>query len=171
MKNLLSSSLVILLTLFTVTSVKAQSEERNKMVMTINFGGKNIITEISTVSLGITRYDGYTAPATESTATTSADPKTKTATPERGSYYLAINLKKVDVELLKLMSKKATRFDGTITLTDTYGKNKPREIKFRKAGVDSYSDQFSTISYDDTYGTASLVLSCQGLTVDGVDLE
>lgn len=169
MKNLKKLSLLLLLTFFTTTLVNAQGEERNKIVMSIVSQGKTVTAELSTVSFGISRYSDYSAPAQDvATATTTKD---KTAIPERGSYYLATTVKKVDAELLKVFAKKNNRFNGTITVTDTYGKNPPREIKFTNAALDSYSDQFTSASYDDSYSVASVVFSTTGLTVNGVVLE
>lgn len=170
MKKFLNLSLIILALSCFSFSAKAQSEERNKIMMTINSGGKNITTELSAASFGITRYDTYSTPVTTDSATGTAS-KTKPAVPERGNYYLAVSAMKVDAELLKVFSKKETRFSGTITITDTFGKNPPREIKFTKASLDSYSDQYTSASYDDAYGYASIVLGCSTLSINGVEME
>ena len=164
MKNLSRLPLLLFFVFFLPTLVKAQTDERNKIQMVINNQGKTITAELSAVSLGITRYnDAY------ETAETAAMPKEKSTL--QGNYYLALSVKKVSPELLKLFAKKQTRFNGTITITDTYGKNPAREIKFTNAALDSYSDQFSTMSYDDAYSVASISLSVKGLTVNGVEIE
>jgi hypothetical protein len=168
MKKFFNLSLIFLVVSCFSFSAKAQSEERNKIMMTINSGGKNITTELSAASFGITRYDTYSTPVTDTTTGTN---KTKPAVPERGNYYLAVSAMKVDAELLKVFSKKENRFSGTITITDTYGKNPPREIRFAKASLDSYSDQYTSASYDDAYGYASIVLGCSTLSINGVEME
>ena len=50
-------------------------------------------------------------------------------------------------------------------------KIRPRDIKFTNASLESYSDQFSTQSYEDSYSSAAISLSAKGLTVNGVVLE
>jgi hypothetical protein len=169
MKKFLNLSLIFLVVSCFSFSAKAQSEERNKIMMTINSGGKNITTELSAASFGITRYDTYSTPATDTAAGDTN--KTKPAVPERGNYYLSVSAIKVSADLLKVFSKKENRFSGTITITDTYGKNPPREIRFTKASLDSYSDQYTSASYDDAYGYASIVLGCSTLSINGVEME
>jgi hypothetical protein len=168
MKKLFKLSILLFVALFSA-SVYAQAEERNKIVLTINSGGKNITAELSTVSFGLSRYADYTAPVTPENKTATA--KDKTVTEERGAYSLVLMIKKVDTEMLKLFSKKATRFNGTIVVTDTYGKNPPREIKFTKAALESYQDQFTSAYYDDSYSSSSVMINCAGLTINGVVFE
>ena len=168
MKKLFKLSVLLFVALFSA-SVYAQAEERNKIVLTINSGGKNITAELSTVSFGLSRYADYSTPLPADDKSAAA--KDKTAPEERGAYSLVMTVKKVDTEMLKLFAKKATRFNGTIVVTDTYGKNPPREIKFTKAALESYQDQFTAAYYDDSYSAASVMLNCSGLAINGVAFE
>lgn len=153
--------LALVVVLLSVT-LQAQSEDRNKIEMVINHQGKTITAQLATVGFGITRYKDY--------GSTDAADASK-ATVIQGNYYLSITLKNVSTDFLKLLSKKQTVFNGTIKITDTYGKNPPREIKFTGGSVDSYSDQFSTTSYDDGYPTAAMALSAKTMTINGVEIE
>ena len=159
---------ILLFLLCLSSSLMAQTEERNKIVMTVNYGGKNITAELTSVNFGVSRYADYSTPlpADDKTAT-----KDKTLVNERGAYSLAIMIKKVDNEMLKLFSKKETRFNGTITITDTYGKNPPRELKFTKGALESYQDQFTSAYYDDGYSSSSIMINCSNITINGVAFE
>jgi len=170
MKNLIKLSVLFLL--FSLPSLlQAQNNDRFKITMTINHGGKNIASQITTVSYGVSRYN-YPAAPTATDATTKADSKDKNAAvPERGSYYLSLMVKEVSNDLLKLFSKKDTKFSGTITVVDTYGKNAQKEIKFTSASLESYSDQFNSASYDDGYATASMSFTCNAITINGITME
>ena len=170
MKKLFKLSILLFLICQSAT-LKAQSEERNKIVMTINYGGKNITADLSNVSFGVSRYADYATPAPIPTDDKNAAGKDKTTINERGAYSLSLIIKKVDTEMLKLFSKKDTRFNGTIVITDTYGKNPPREIKFTKGALESYQDQFTSAYYDDGYSAASAMINCSGLTINGVVFE
>ncbi|WP_345949271.1 type VI secretion system tube protein TssD [Mucilaginibacter sp. PAMB04274] len=88
-----------------------------------------------------------------------------------GALYLTVDAKKVSDEMLKVFAKKQNRFDGLITIVDTYGKNPTRTIKFKKASLYSYSDQLSAGSYSETYGTAAISFSCQEVSINGVIIE
>lgn len=166
MKSIIKLSIFSVLLLSTLNLV-AQTDERNKIQMVVSYDGKTITTDLTNVGMGITRYKDYTEPA----AATGNPAATKEKSILQGAYYLTISVKKVSNDLLKLFSKKQTVFSGTITITDSYGKNPPREIKFTNASLESYSDQFSTQSYEDSYSSAAISLSAKGLTVNGVVLE
>jgi len=164
MKKLFKFSSLLLL-LFISLSLKAQSEDRNNIQMVVKYEGKTITTELTNVGIGITRYKDYSDTTTDAAAVT----KEKSIAP--GGYYLTMSVKKVNNDLLKLFSKKQAVFSGSITITDSYGKNPTREIKFSNASLESYSDQFSTQSYDDSYSTAAVSLSAKGLTINGIAME
>lgn len=55
---------------------------------------------------------------------------------------------------------------GAITITGSYGKNPPRQIKFTKVSLESYTDQLIAQSYEDSYSSEE-----KGLAVSGVVLE
>ena len=165
MKNLFKLSLLLLLGFASLQAI-GQTDERNKIHMTIIHEGKTITTELSGVGFSISRYKDL-EPAADATATAG----TKEKTIITGNYYLTLNIKKVNNDFLKLMSKKTTVFNGTITVTDTYGKNAPKEIKFSNASLESYSDQFSTMSYEDAYSSSNISLSAKSVTINGIVME
>jgi hypothetical protein len=167
--------LLFTLTLLTATLLNnrsfAQSEERrNKVQMVINFGGKAITTDLNSLSMSLSRSaDEETSTPHASTDTSKA--KIKVPSLLSTSFYLTIDAKQIDTELLKVFSKKQTRFDGVITITDTYGKNAPRVIKFKQASLYNYSDQFSAASYGEAYGSSVISIICKEVTVNGVIIE
>ena len=168
MKKLLILSLVLLLGSLTNTLLAQSENNRNNLKMTINYGGKTIVSELSSLSTTISRYSDYNdLRAKEDTAKS----KIKIPADKRGSFYLVLSVKKMDTDLLKLFAKRETRFDGTINITDTYGKNPPTVVKFSKAAFESYSDQFSSAAYNDSYSSAVVTLSCVVLTLNGVEME
>lgn len=159
-------NLSVLFFLLLALPAKAQSDDRNKIKMVITHQGKSITTDLSNVGLGITRYKDYAVDP--STTTTTA---TKEKTVALGNYYLTMNIKKLSKELLKLLAQKQAGFNGVITITDSYGKNPSREIKFTNATMENYSDQFSTQSYDDAYSSTAISLSAKNITIDGIEME
>ncbi len=164
----------LLLFVFLLPQMASAQQERNKIVMTVNFGGKNITADLSTVNYGISRYGDYAMPMPETAPppATGKDKDKKPAPPaEKGSYYMSMTVKSVSTDLLKLMAKKDTRFNGTITITDTFGRNPVREIKFTNASVESYSDQYTSYTYEDNYAVAAISINCSGLIINGVTLE
>ena len=170
MKKLTALTLSFLLLIFFTKTLKAQTEDnRNKLQMTINYGGKIIISDLSSVSTALSRYSDY---ADLKTAKDSVKANIKnTADKQRGVIYLSLGVKKVNPDLLTLFSKRQTRFDGIISITDTFGKNPPTIIKFSQAALESYSDSFSSASYNDSYSTSTVSFSCTTLTINGVVLE
>ena len=170
MKKLVTSSLLFLLLIAFTKTLKAQTEDnRNKLQMTINYGGKIIISDLSSVSTALSRYSDY---ADLKTTKDSVKANIKgTADKQRGVIYLSLGVKKVNPDLLMLFSKRQTRFDGFISITDTFGKNQPIIIKFSQAALESYSDSFSSASYNESYSTSTVSFSCTTLTINGVVLE
>jgi hypothetical protein len=162
MKNLIKITAILFVMFLIPTATKAQ-DQRNKIVLTVNNGGKNITTDLGSVNYAITRYD---TSYNDTSVTT-----TGTAPAPTGSFYLSMTANNVSTDLLKLMAKKGSKFNGTITITDSYGRNPVREIKFANASLESYSDQFSTMSYGEDYPVAAITLLCTSLTLNGVVLE
>jgi hypothetical protein len=74
-------------------------------------------------------------------------------------------------DLLNIISKRQNRFDGTITITDSYGKNPTKTIKFKGATLYTYSEQLSEIPYSGAYGSCALSITCKELIIDGVNIE
>jgi len=168
MKKSIALALALFLTFSLVNKTYAQSDEnRTKLQLTINYGGKTIVTDLNSVSTSLTRgYDD--APVTAAAADTA---KNKVAAVYPGGCYLTIDAKKISDDLLKVFAKKQTRFDGTITILDTYGKNPTRTIKFTKASLYNFGDQFSTNSYNEAYGSTSISIMCKEVSINGVVIE
>ncbi len=168
MKKLAVLAIAFLLFTAARAPLYAQSDtQRNKLRMTIISGGKTIVTELTTVSTSLSRsYDDFAL------STTPKDTAKSQASADKSSvFYLSISVKQVSNDLLRVLAKKQSHFDGTITLVDTYGKNPTRTISFKQAGLYSYSDQFSGDSYNDSYGTAAVSLYCKELSINGIVIE
>jgi hypothetical protein len=155
-----------------IQKAKAQSEERrNTIQMTITFGGKTIITDLNTVSTSISRYNDEELPDVKSAAQDTGKPNIA-PTGQSSSFSLGMEVRRINSELLKVLAKRQNHFDGTITITDTYGKNPTKIIKFRSAGLSNYSDQYSAVTYTaDAYANCSLSINCKELSIDGVSIE
>ena len=168
MRSHVAALLLMVLALVSVSNVRAQDETRNKLEMSITYGGKTITTTLLSVSTSISRYssDDY-APEVKDSVTG----KNKATDEKRSSVYLSMVVKKVSADLLKLFSKRDTRFDGTITITDSYGKNPQKTIAFKNGLLETYSDQFSGADYNDSYSGSNVSISCKSLTLNGVEIE
>jgi hypothetical protein len=167
MKKLLAITTVLLMSLSLAQTTLAQSDEnRNKIQMTVSYGGKDIVTDLNSVSTSLSRYD-------EAPGSSAVKDSIKAKAPGyySAAFYLTIDAKKVSDELLKVFSKKLSKFDGTITLVDTYGKNPTRTIKFKKGSLYSYSEQMSSASYSDAYGSTAISISCEEVSINGVPIE
>lgn len=158
MKALLSLAVTILLSITVWQSAYAQSDEnRTKMQLTVVFNGRSIVTDLNSVNTSLSRSYDDVAPAAGVKDTS----KTKTASLYPGAFYVTVDAKKVSDEMLMAFAKKQSHFDGTITIVDTYGKNPTRTIKFKQASLYSYSDQFSTASYGESYGASPSPLAAR----------
>ncbi|TDO21290.1 type VI secretion system tube protein TssD [Pedobacter duraquae] len=168
MKKSLALALALILSVSLFNKIYAQSDEnRTKLQLTINSGGKTIVTDLNSVSTSLSRsYDE--APVANAVSDTA---KNKSAAIYPGGCYLTMDAKKISDDLLKVFSKKQTRFDGTITIVDTYGKNPTRTIKFTNASLYSFGDQFSTNSYNEAYGATSIAIMCKEISINGVVIE
>ena len=168
MKNLFAFSFTFFLLSIIFRPTYAQSDEnRTKMQLTVNFGGKSIVTDLNAVSTSLSR--GYDEGLSDPTVKDSV--KNKIPWYSSGTFYLTIDVKKVSDELLTVFAKKQNRFDGAITIVDTYGKNPTRTIKFKQASIYSYSDQFSAGSYSENYGTSAISISCKEVFINGIKIE
>ena len=157
-----------LLSLFLVSNSYGQSDEnRIKIQMTVIFNGKNIVTDLNGISTSLARaYDE----AVDVKAVKDSS-LTKSIGYNPSGVYLTMDAKKISDELLTVFAKKQNRFDGTITIVDTYGKNPTRTIKFKQASLYSYTDQVSAGGYGETYGSAAISISCKEVSVNGVTIE
>ncbi|WP_345950015.1 type VI secretion system tube protein TssD [Mucilaginibacter sp. PAMB04274] len=156
-----------LLLLFFATHTRAQTEEsRTQIQMTIVVAGKNIVTDLNGVSTSLSRnYEETPVIATKDTS------KSKLPGYYPAGFYLTLDAKKISDDLLRVLAKKRNRFDGTITIVDTYGKKPTRTIRFKQASLYSYSDQMSAAGYSDTYSAAAISISCQEVSINGIVIE
>jgi len=166
MIKIIASTFSLFLLLF-ATGVSAQSDEnRTKLQMTVSFNGKSIVTDLNGVSTSLSRvYD--------ETALKAAKDSLKNQLPAAylKSFYFTIDAKKISDDLLRVFAGRKNKFDGTITIVDTFGKTPTRTIKFKEASLYSYSDQISASSYNETYGSASISISCQEVSINGIVIE
>lgn len=148
-----------------VKNAKAQ-DNRLKIQLTINYQQKALETALNSVSTSLTRPNDE--------GEQQSNPKDTSKTEKTFSYgngfYINIDAKSLSNDMLQLFSKKATRFSGTITIIDTYGKNPDRTIKFSQAWLTNLSDQYSA-SYGDSYGTTAFAIMCKEVSVNGIPLE
>lgn len=156
-----------LLLISCTTLLQAQADEtRNKLEMSITYNGKTVVTELLSVSPSFSRYADYNeAPAKDSAVKQTPPPEKK------NPFYLSMMVRKMKPELLGILAKRTNLFTGTITVTDTYGKNPPVIIKFTGASLDTYSDQFSGNSYADSYSGASVSINCKTMNMNGIEIE
>lgn len=163
---------IALILLLACTSVGAtigfaqQNENRTKMQLTINFEGKEIVTDLTGVSTSFSRNPEMLDPSASA-----AKDSIKTTTPDYygGTIYLAVDANQISDDMLRVFAKKQTRFDGKITVVDTYGRMPSRTITFKKAAVQSFSQQMS--SYGESYGNSAMTFSCEEIAVNGINIE
>ena len=171
MKNLFLFTLgLISLTLLTSQTFAQSEESRNKIQMIITHEGKSITADLNSLSTSISR----TSEEDMAEVKTAAD-STKTKLPSLAltgsAIYLSFDIKQMSNDLLKVFAKKKTRFDGTITITDSYGKNAPKSVRFKQASLYNYSDQFSAASYGDTFGSSVISIMCKEVAINGITIE
>jgi len=160
--------LIFLFTIIFSQPVFAQGDEgRTKIQMTINYGGKTVVTDLNSIGTSLSR--GYEEEQPSVTAKDSV--KTKPTGYSPNAFYLTIEAKKISDDLLTVFAKKQNRFDGTITIVDTYGKNPTRTIKFKQASLYTYSDQLSAGPYNEGYGSAGLSFTCKEVSINGILIE
>ncbi|RYE19615.1 MAG: hypothetical protein EOP42_28760 [Sphingobacteriaceae bacterium] len=171
MKKQFTFALALFFSVLATGKIYAQADEqRNKIQLLVNYGGKAIKTDLNSLSTSISRYTDEETIASKLTADTSKN-KPKIAVGLNSTFYLTLDAKKIDTELMKVFAKRQTRFDGSITITDTYGKNPPTVIKFKQAALYSYSDTFSAASYGEAYGNAAISITCKELAINDILIE
>jgi hypothetical protein len=174
MRNVFTTAVILfVLTTFSLSGY-AQEESRIKIVLSVNANGKTINTPLNGVSTSVSRYydELIAAPVAAKAKDTVASKLNVPATGVKaGIFYLNLDAKSVPDDLLRLVAAKNSSFDGTITITDSYGKLPSRTIKFFKAALNSYSDQYSSAYYNDTIGSVALSISCSSLSINGILIE
>ncbi|WP_162618710.1 hypothetical protein [Pedobacter yulinensis] len=167
--------ILLVLTAGWSTAFAQSSERRNTLQMQIIYKGKTVSTELNSVNTSITRYPPEEVPAdTRAVSKDSAAVKTPaTARPASAndSFYLSMEAKTVQPELLRILAAPDALFDGSITVTDSFGKNPQRTIRFKGGRLYTYSDQFAGIAYSEQYGSAVLSISCNELSIDGIPFQ
>jgi hypothetical protein len=170
---LFSISILSLLLLISYSGY-SQEDSRIKIVLSVNANGKAITTPLNGVSTSVSRYydDVVTTPVgTKGKDTTAVKSPTPPAGYKAGVFYLNLDAKSFPDEILKLVAGKNSSFDGTITITDSYGKIPARTIKFFKASLYSFSDQYSSTYYNDSIGSAAISLNCSSISINGILIE
>ncbi len=168
MKSGIITSLFFVLSMLCLHPLQAQEEARNKLELSIMYGGKTITASLISASTSLTRYSGDYYP---SQTTDSATGKKEPADDKRSTFYLVLVVKKISPDLLRAFAKRDNRFDGTITISDTYGKNPDRTIAFKGGTMEGYSDQFSGADYNDSYYGSNVSITCKSMTINGVEIE
>lgn len=162
---------LLLLLLARVTCANAQNEDtRNKIEMTVDFNGRTYTADINSLSVSLARDMssdvGSTINPQDSTAS-----NLKLAMPQGNFVYLTFEVKQINKDLLQVLAKRANQFNGTIVITDSYGKNPTRTLAFKTATLYSYSDQFSAFAYNTTFGNTAISVACKTIAIDGVLME
>ncbi|WP_231625551.1 hypothetical protein [Pedobacter sp. R20-19] len=174
MRNIIALMSMVLFTSLQIKTAYAQQEDaRISIVLSVKSQGKTINTALNSVSTTLSRYNDETALSLPAKGKDSTSTKASMATSgyKPGIFYLIMDAKNLQDDMLKLLASKKITFDGTITITDSYGKIPTRTIKFLNGSLSSYSDQFSSTYYGDSIGNVSLSLNCTGLSINGVMLE
>lgn len=170
MRKLFALVLTLTLSVCLGKTIYAQSDEsRTKIQLAITFRGKSIVTDLNSVATSLSRYYD-TSPMSAAVKDTTRK-SLQTASVNQGQYYINMDAKSISDELLKILAGKQNRFDGSITITDTYGKKPTRTIAFKQAALYSYSDQYSTMSYSESYASTAISLDCKELSINGIALE
>ncbi|PAW94731.1 hypothetical protein CKK33_14995 [Mucilaginibacter sp. MD40] len=163
--------LILCSAVFAVSQTRAQTEEkRNKVILTVVDAGKTIVTELNSVNLAFNRYENELEEPAASNDSSGVKAADKTARPG-GVCYLTLEAKALSAEMLRVVAKAKTKFEGTITVTDPSTQKTLKTLRFKKGMLSSYSDQFSAVNYGDTYASSILSISCRDLNIDGIKLQ
>lgn len=168
MKILSTTFATIFLIVLFARHAGAQSESpRTRIELSITADGKTIVAELNGISTSINRS------LDEALSLTIAKDSAKKETPayRSGSGYISLDVKRMPDELLRFLSKKQGRFDGTITIVDTYGKLPTRTIRFKRANMVGFAEQFSSAAYSEGYGSSSMSIGFQELSINGITIE
>ena len=152
---------------FTCIQHTQAQDNRVKIQLSIKYQQKTLETALNSISTSLTR-----SADDEDLSVNPKDTAKGDKTVHYGnSFYMNMDTKGLSDEMLQLFSKKSTRFSGTITITDTYGKNPDRVIKFSQGYLTALSDQYSGASYSDSYSSTAFSIICKEVSVNGIPLE
>ncbi|RFZ95629.1 hypothetical protein D0C36_08960 [Mucilaginibacter conchicola] len=175
---LITSFAMLLMAEQTFAQSEVQTEEKkNKIVLTVMDGGKALNTDINSVSLSISRYEDSDEAEAAPEVKPAGKDTSKIKIPNRilkqanGISYLSIEAKSLSPELMKILAKSKSKFDGSITITDPATKKVIKSLKFKQASLYSYSDNFSALSDSYGYGSSVISINCKGLSIDGVSFD
>lgn len=149
-------------------SFAQMGEKRIKIEMVIQYNGKPINAELNSVSTSVTRYLDSKPEIPADKASKDSTSKAQTvysASATTDSFYLNMDAQRFSTDLLKVFADKSKTFSGTITITDLFGKNPVKNIKFTDASLYSFSEP---TYYNDNYGSSAAAILCKELTIDGV---
>ena len=174
MRNLFTAALIIFFSVTLSQKSNAQEEARIKILLSVNANGKPTTAILNNISTSVSRYydDAVAVPSTgksKDSTTTKTDVTASGYKP--GVFYLNLDVKNMPDEMLKLMAGRKSSFDGTVTITDSYGKLPVRTIKFVKASLFSFSDQYSSTYYGESMGNVAISLTCTSLSINGITIE
>ena len=143
--------------LFLGNAALAKTEpNRFKIDLAIEYSGKKLVTTLGSVNLSLNRYDEKVAVNSASYAS---------------SFYLNMDTKSVSDDMLRVISKRSSRFNGIITIKDTYSKLPDRTIKFAQASVTNFSDQYTAASYGDYLSNFVFNITCKEISINGIPIE
>ncbi|MFC4210862.1 hypothetical protein ACFOWA_06705 [Pedobacter lithocola] len=174
MKNLISTILSLFLVIVFLQKSHAQEETRVKINLSVTANGKQINVPLNSVSTSVSRYydEVNTTPvAAKGKDSTSTKADIPTSGFKAGIFYLNLDVKNLPDDVLRLIAVKKSSFDGIITITDSFGKLPTRTIKFFKATLYSFADQYSSSYYGDSIGNVSISLSCNSISINGISIE
>jgi hypothetical protein len=148
----------------------AQMEaNRFKIDLAIEYSGKKLVTTLGSVNLSLNRYDEH-KPESETSSDSSKKLIAKSGS-YASSFYLNMDTKSVSDDMLRVISKKSSFFNGVITIKDTYGKLPDRTIKFAQASVTNFSDQYTAAAYGDYVSNFVFSITCKEISINGITIE
>lgn len=176
---LITSFAMLLMAGQTFAQADTQEEKKNKVVMSITDGGKVVNTEVTSVSISVSRYEDSDEEEQVPEIKPAAGKDTsKVKLPKsqyrrgNGLYYFSVDARSLSPELLRVLAKPKAKFNGSVTITDPDTRKVLKTLKFTQAALNSYSDQFSGITNSSYgYGSSVLAIVCKGLSIDGVNFD
>lgn len=157
---------------FVVLQASAQTEEkRNKVILTVVNAGKTITAELNSVNLAFNRYENELEEPAATNDPAGVNGADKTPARPSGVCYLTLEARALNAEMLSIMARAKTKFEGTITVTDPATQKTLKTLRFKQGMLSSYSDQFSAANYGDAYSSSILSISCRDLNIDGIKLQ
>ena len=169
MTSLRNFMLICVLSVLGNTALAQTEPNRFKIDLVIEYPGNKLATTLSSVNLSLSRYDEH-QPESES-ANDSSQKAVAASASYTNSFYLTMDSKMVNDDLLRVISKKSSRLKGIITIKDTDGKLPDRTFKFAQASISNFSDQYTAVSYGDYMGGFVFTITCKEMSINGIPIE